>query len=91
MRLIMECFYFCFFCLQVARGGANKWGSLLAAVYGRAFQWAHNETRSRPGVDISFRHFRIEEGIEAEICPAIVSEIVTEDAPMRYTPLPHFP
>ena len=23
--------------LQVNRGGANKWGGLLAAVYGRAF------------------------------------------------------
>ena len=72
-------------------GECNKWGSLLAAVYGRAFQWAHNETRSRLGVNISFRHFRIEEGIGVEICPAIVSGIVTEDAQMSYTPLPHFP
>ena len=43
----MECFCFAVFCLYVNRGGANKWGGLLVAVYGRAFQCrsTHNETR----------------------------------------------
>ena len=32
------------------------------------------------------RHFRNEKGTGAEICPAIVSEIVTGDAPINYWP-----